>query len=401
MAARGGVTVERLEELATAGILSRDAEGRFRERELTALRYAEAFEASGTPLSALGEAARRGLLYFDTLELLYEAVPHVDTTLTTLADRLAVPVATLEGVLAALGLPAPAPATPLRGDDAELLELLVATWLRGPIWGSSAWLSRAALGYGAAIRHLVRFEYDAYLEAQPSARDQAVLDRDERRRISTQDGEALRLAARVTNLLHARLMEQAIAETSVEVTEGFLASRGLVARTGHGRSPTVAFVDVSGYTALSLEHGDERAATLAARFAELVQLLAQAGGGRLVKLLGDGALLLFHDPTSAVSTTAGIFASARAAGLPDLHAGIHTGPIIERDGDVFGRTVNLAARIAGRAAVGELLVTTDLAALLDPGTWQLEAVGEAMLKGIAEPVALLRVVLPPAGAPRP
>jgi class 3 adenylate cyclase len=138
---------------------------------------------------------------------------------------------------------------------------------------------------------------------------------------------------------------------------------------------------------------DEHGAALATRSAELVLLEVLVACGRLVKLLGDGALLLFRDIDRAMSSVERLFRVARDAGLPPLHAGVHTGPVIERDADVFGRTVNLASRISGRAVAGELLVSDAVAALLDPDRWRASPVGEVALKGIPDPVGLHRVDL--------
>jgi adenylate cyclase len=112
-----------------------------------------------------------------------------------------------------------------------------------------------------------------------------------------------------------------------------------------------------------------------------------------VKLLGDGALLLYRDIDLAMTSIVRLFRVARDAGLPPLHAGVHTGPVIERDADVFGRTVNLASRISGRATTGELLVSDAVAARLDPGRWRASPAGEVTLKGIADPVLLHHVDL--------
>ena len=86
-----------------------------------------------------------------------------------------------------------------------------------------------------------------------------------------------------------------------------------------------------------------------------------------------------------------LMGSIAAAGLPPAHAGIAAGPIVVRDGDVYGHTVNLAARVAGHAGAGELLVAADDALERLGDGLAFEDAGSAALKGIAEPVRLLRV----------
>jgi adenylate cyclase len=78
------------------------------------------------------------------------------------------------------------------------------------------------------------------------------------------------------------------------------------------------------------------------------------------------------------------------AGLPAAHAGIAAGPVVSRDGDVYGHTV-LAARLASHAAAGELLVPTDMVKSVAAAGFGYEAAGETSLKGIPDPVSVVRV----------
>jgi class 3 adenylate cyclase len=114
-----------------------------------------------------------------------------------------------------------------------------------------------------------------------------------------------------------------------------------------------------------------------------------------VKQLGDGVLLRMPDSETAVRTVAELVASTTAGDLPSAHAGIAAGPVITRDGDVFGRTVNLASRIADRAAAGEVLVEEGVVVALPRGTARFEPVGRVELKGFPDPIALWRAT--PAG----
>ena len=149
------------------------------------------------------------------------------------------------------------------------------------------------------------------------------------------------------------------------------------------------FVDLSGYTRLTEEHGDEAAVRLAATLQREADAAAVTGGGRLVKLLGDGAMMRFPDAGSGVDAAVALVRSLREDGM-QARAGVHAGPLIERDLDLFGRTVNLAARIAEVAGPGDVLVTAPVVdALADHGRG-FEAVDEVMLKGIPEPVPLFR-----------
>ena len=96
-----------------------------------------------------------------------------------------------------------------------------------------------------------------------------------------------------------RHREHAVLEYIVSVTEGFMEERGIAPRQPR-RPPAIAFLDLTGYTTLAEERGDEAAAELAAGLATLVQEAAQAHGGRPVKWLGDGVMVHFTDPGGAI-----------------------------------------------------------------------------------------------------
>ena len=186
-----------------------------------------------------------------------------------------------------------------------------------------------------------------------------------------------------------RHLEQTLNQRIIDASENALVGSGrLPARP---TLPTaVAFVDLTGYTTLTERLGDEAAATAAVRLSALANECARTSDGRVVKLLGDGVLLRFDDPQTAVDAVLSLLTEIEAAGLPTGHAGIAAGRIVQRDGDIYGRTVNLAARISAHAASGQLFVDDEVAAVLGdrPG---LTAVGSVVLKGIAEPVVLWSV----------
>jgi adenylate cyclase len=111
----------------------------------------------------------------------------------------------------------------------------------------------------------------------------------------------------------------------------------------------------------------------------------------LVKLLGDGAMLRFPEPVLGVDAALDLVETMSGEGAVAAHAGIDAGPVIERDLDVFGRTVNLASRIADMAQPGEVLATHAVADAANEPSFRFEPLEEANLKGIVEPVPLFRV----------
>jgi adenylate cyclase len=156
--------------------------------------------------------------------------------------------------------------------------------------------------------------------------------------------------------------------------------------------PAVAFVDLTGYTSLTEQVGDELAARSAARLQELADASARRHDGRLVKLLGDGAMLRFTDATAGVTAILELVDEIGRSDLPSAHAGMAAGRVFGRDGDLFGRTVNLAARISGQARAGQVYVEATTVETWSGDGVHFEAIGDVSLKGISEPVALWRVV---------
>jgi class 3 adenylate cyclase len=191
----------------------------------------------------------------------------------------------------------------------------------------------------------------------------------------------------MTAWLHERALERTLNARIIGAFEHALVQAGrLEARPD--RPPAVAFVDLSGYTTLTVERGDEAAAAVAEQLRAIAEASIRGLGGRLVKLLGDGVLIRFEDAASAIRATLDLVDRVTAAGLPAAHAGIAAGRVVDRDGDIFGQTVNLAARIAAQAGPGEVVVEEGMVVALPRGTAEFMPVGRVELKGFPMPIAL-------------
>lgn len=108
-----------------------------------------------------------------------------------------------------------------------------------------------------------------------------------------------------------------------------------------------------------------------------------------MKLLGDGVMFHFADPADAVACALDLVERAPAAGLPPARVGVNAGTVVSRDGDYFGRTVNVASRIADHARPGQVVVSDAFVEVAGRGgAVAFEPLGPARLKGVAEPVEL-------------
>ena len=188
--------------------------------------------------------------------------------------------------------------------------------------------------------------------------------------------------------IYHRQQELAWIEDQVEHVEAAL---GMGARARPERVPAVCLLDLAGYTRLTEERGDQAAAALVESLAVLVRRLAREHGGVPAKWLGDGVMFYFREPAGAVLAALEMVEDIPAAGLPPAHVGVAAGPVVVQGGDYFGRTVNLAARIASRAGAGQVLVSESVLQAPPPDGVRFVELGEVQLKGFARPVRLLEV----------
>lgn len=159
---------------------------------------------------------------------------------------------------------------------------------------------------------------------------------------------------------------------------------------------TIAFVDLAGFTALTQEHGDEAAVDLVENFTTIARQAADQAGAHLVKSIGDAVMLAGPAPEAVLRAVRQIFdVSYDRDGLPEPRAGLHHGAVVDRDADYFGATVNLAARVAGRASSGQALVTSTILDAARCADLEAVALGAHHLRNLVDPVLLWAIELCP------
>ena len=133
-----------------------------------------------------------------------------------------------------------------------------------------------------------------------------------------------------------------------------------------GPGLVVGFADLVGFTALAQQVTDAELAEVVDQFERLAYDVVVAGGGRVVKMIGDEVMFLVDDPVCAAEIALGLAEASRdAAELSDVRVGLAVGPVIEREGDAFGATVNLASRATAIAYPGTVVVSPELRELLE------------------------------------
>jgi adenylate cyclase len=368
IARRLGVASYVVEGLVEAGVLELGDDGLLDPGDTHRVRLLSGFEEAGVSLDALIAADRAGrisLRYYDQLHP--PPAPLSGETYAEFAASLGEHAAHLSSLFAAFGLAEPAAETSLdvetEGLIREMLETIDAI-------GQPDLALRAIRLFGEGARRSADGALAVYADAVArSTEDVAGLPIDAVfERVLWPWARFARASAPLATWLASRHLTRAIDEYSVSQTERILEADGFVAPRP-ARPPAIAFVDLTGFTQLTQERGDESAAAIALRLGDVAADTIRGRGGRLVKLLGDGVLLRFDDLAGAVSGALDLLDALPRSDLPTGHAGVAAGYVIERDNDVFGRTVNLAARIADAAPDGRLYVTTADAAALpgDPG----------------------------------
>src|SRR5919198_1543889 len=334
IATRSGTTIERVRELVALGLLESDADS-FRRRDVMRVRIVEELRSKGLDTNALAAAFSAGYLSLGYLESAGRRFPRTKQTFAEFSKELGIALETLQAVYVAIGLPRPSEDEYVREEDASVLKSL-------PV------LFGAGVGEGDVLR-AVRIWGDS----------------------------ARRVAQFQTHWFHMAI-EEPFRQRGLRGNQAFEAPiRAVGPRVGH-----------SGETRLTEEAGDDVAARASLTLAQLVNEVAAEHRGQVVKMLGDGVHFHFPDPGDAVRASLAIVAAVRPRGLPPAHVGVNAGPMIYDEGDYFGRTVNIAARIASQASADQVYVGEDLVRNVEPAGFRVQKVGQFDLKGIAHPVTL-------------
>jgi adenylate cyclase len=389
LAGLAGAPVAFLRRAVELGIV-RPGEGQrpYRRADLSRLRLALACDLAGLPLDGIGKAVADGRVAFDFLDgAQYRFAGHTDQTYRELCAERGLDLELLLRLQEAQGIAVPDPDDFVREDD---LQMVGAMQIAGMFGVPAEPMVRMMRVYGESMRRMTEGEnqiYRTYIEEPMLAGGMDVAAM----MASTSEFGTQYATIMDSSLLamYHRQQERVWLGNMVERIEAALEEMGLAERSA--RPPAMCFLDLVGYTRLTEEQGDAAAAELAGSLAGVVQGVSQRHGGRPVKWLGDGVMFYFPDPGEAVRSSLEMVRETASAGLPPAHVGLHAGPVVQQDGDFFGRTVNLASRVAGRAGADEVLVTddvVDVAGQLDDVRFA--DAGSAELKNVSHPVRLWR-----------
>jgi adenylate cyclase len=326
----------------------------------------------GHSLEALREAARSGRLAYGYLEDLFPT-PARTRTLAETAQEVELEPALIERVWTTAGFSADS-LDQIGEEDVQLLRYLAAVLEAGlPV---EAFLQLVRV-YGQALAQIADAEvrlFHMYVH-EPLMRD-GVGGLEIAEAMEGLAARLLPLASPIMDRVHQRSLQHFVGQDVVGHLELEAAGADL------GRlSVTIAFADLAGYTRLTEEAGEEEALDVVEDFVQRVEETLP-DDARVIKTIGDEVMVVGVDPTRMVDWAVA-FQALNAGRRPLPRIGIHRGEALYRDGDYYGRAVNLASRVGARAAGGEVLVTRPV---VDAAARHLafEPIGQVKLKGFRE-----------------
>jgi adenylate cyclase len=380
VAQRAGVDPDYLDRLVELGILTPDAAEAFSPGDALRARWLQSLERAGVPLEGMATAVRDGALSFAFMDVAaYDRFAGLSaTTFQQLSAQTGIPLELLLVVREAVGFAAPGPEDHVHDNELSVLPLLQLQLAEGV---RAVVIERWLRVYGDSLRPIAETEtgwWHSEIVTPLLASGRAEVEV-----LAAQADLGSRMAPFTEQALLAIYhgqQEHTWTQGFVELVEGALERAGLDRRLE--RPPAMCFLDITGCTRLTEERGDAAAADLATRLATLVRRSAQEHDGTPVKWLGDGVMFYFRAPAAAVLAAVEMAEVVGRQGLPPAHVGVHAGPVIFQEGDYFGRTVNLAARIAEDARPGEVLASQAVVDAADGGPVRFTEIGPVELKGV-------------------
>ncbi len=375
IAQQAGVSPSTLRRWVREGIVPlRD--GRWTGAAAAQARLVARLRARGHGLEPIRQAARSGRLAFGLMEDLFPS-PEGRYSMTEVAEELGLEEELLRRIWTALGIPGAQMET-VGEDDLQLLRYLAAVLDAG--FPLVAFLQMLRV-YGQAVATIADTEvrlFHLYVH-EPLIRDgvDGIAMAEEMEGLAR---DVMPLASPIMDHLHQRFLHFFVEQDLVGHIERETGGETDSSRLRVG----IAFADLTGYTRLTEEAGEEEALDVVERFVrEVGQTLPDEA--RIVKTIGDAVMVVSADAAGLTAWAVRFQAGRTERPLPRI--GIHLGSVIYRDGDYFGTAVNLASRVGARAAGGEVLVTSDVRAAAPAGL-AFERIGEVRMKGFSAPTEL-------------
>ncbi len=377
-ARRVGVTAQTLARWARDGLVPLAREGRWTPAAVAQARVVTRLRERGHSLEEIRRALESGRLAFGFVDEMLPAHERLHS-LEEAAAETGLEPALIERLFLSMGFNADA-LEQISDEDLELLRHVAAVLSAGFPLVALLQLVRV---YGQALAQMADAEvrlFHLYVH-EPLTRD-GIPGWQMGEEMAELAGALLPLASPIMERVHKRFLTHFVEQDVVGHMEADL--DGAPLDLGRLRV-AVAFADLAGYTRLTEEAGEQEAVDAVERFIEDVEVTLPEGA-RVIKTIGDEVMIVGSDAGAVVDWAVG-FQRLVADRRPLPRIGLHYGSTLYRDGDYYGREVNLAARVAARAAGGEVLVTRPVVDLAGRHL-EFERIGEVRLKGFAHATEL-------------
>jgi len=353
-------------------------DGEWTPAALAQARIVARLRERGHALDELREAAHSGRLAYGYMEELFP--PRSETrTLRAAARETGLEEALIRRIWAAAGFSATSLEQGVSEDDVQLLRYMAAVLSAG--FPLVAFLQLVRV-YGQALAAIADAEVKLFhlFVHEPLIRD-GVDGLDIAEEMGGLASDLLPLAAPIMEQVHQRYLQHFIEQDAVGHLELEVDSDAELGRL----RVAIAFADLAGYTRLTEEAGEEEALDIVERFVEAVEETLP-DTARVIKTIGDEVMVVGSDPSALADWAVG-FQLLYGERRPLPRIGIHAGGALYRDGDYYGRAVNLASRVGARAAGGEVLVTRPIVEAAGRHL-AFRHIGEVRMKGFAESTEL-------------
>jgi adenylate cyclase len=377
VARRAGVQASTLRRWADTGVIP-GYDGTWTPAQAAHARIVARLRERGHSLQSIRRAGEAGRLAFAYTEDLFpsdeDGIP-----LDEAAREVELEPALIQRIYAAAGFPS-GTLDSMTEDDLQLLRYIAAVLAAG--FPLVAFLQLVRV-YGQALAQIADAEvrlFHLYVH-EPLMRD-GLPGLEMAEEMQGLAREMLPLASPMMDAMHQRFLAHFVEQDVVGHMEMDLDGKLDIGRL----RVTIAFADLAGYTRLTEELGDEMAVEFVERFTEAVENTLP-DDARVVKTIGDEVMVVGSDVGALAEWAVG-FQELVQDERPLPRIGIHHGEVVYRDGDYFGREVNLSARVVARAAGGEVLVTRSVVDASRTEHLRFDRIGEVKLKGFRDATEL-------------
>ena len=378
-----GVTTATLKRWAASGVIPEveNGDGDWTPAATAHARIVARLRERGHSLGDIREAAAEGRLAYGFVEELFPS-PESRHTIEEVAEETGLEPALIRRIWTTIGLPRRDEET-LSDEDVQALHYVASVLDAGFPLVAFLQLTRV---YGQTLSQIADAEtrlFHIYVHEPLMREGVPGLQMAEEMEHLARD--LLPLASPIMDFIHRRFLQHFVEQDVVGHMEMDLGEDD--SELGRVRV-VLAFCDLAGYTRFTEEEGEEEALSFVERFIEAVTETLP-DDARVVKTIGDEVMIVGQDVQALVDWAVGFQRLFTERPAPRI--GIHQGPVIYRDGDYFGRDVNLASRVVARARGGEVLVTDSVVdAVKGSEHLEFEDIGSVKLKGFDEPRELCR-----------